>query len=81
MKFKLGDFLVQYICKHLSNIIEREKSPMKYICDICNKEYSVRSSLWYHSKKCKASLIIEQQNLRLNHKNLRLNKKISTPWI
>jgi hypothetical protein len=34
---------------------------MNYICDICNKEYSVRSSLWYHSKKCKASLIIEQQ--------------------
>ena len=47
--------------KHLFNIIEREKSPTRYICDICNKEYSVRSSLWYHSKKCKANTIIEQQ--------------------
>jgi hypothetical protein len=47
--------------KHLFNIIEHKKSPMKYICDICNKDYSSRSSLWYHSKKCKAIEIIEQK--------------------
>ena len=36
--------------KHLS--IGRKKSPEKYSCSNCNKEYSVRSSLWYHQKKC-----------------------------
>jgi hypothetical protein len=36
--------------KHLS--IGRKKSPEKYSCCNCNKEYSVRSSLWYHQRKC-----------------------------
>ena len=36
--------------KHLS--VGRKKSPSKYLCVHCNKEYSARSSLWYHQKKC-----------------------------
>ncbi len=43
--------------KHL--LIEREKSPPKYLCEQCNKEYSVRSSVWYHRKKCVAPTKIE----------------------
>ena len=46
--------------KHLSHIIEHEKSPNQYICNNCNKSYNVRSSLWYHSKKCNPIAIIEQ---------------------
>ena len=45
--------------KHLSPETEREKSPNKYICVNCNKNYSVRSSLWYHSKKCIPNPAIE----------------------
>jgi hypothetical protein len=26
-----------------------------FMCDICNKEYKVRNSLWYHKKKCNIS--------------------------
>ncbi len=29
------------------------KDSSKYICTKCNKQYSARNSLWYHSKKCK----------------------------
>ena len=45
--------------KHLSPRIEREKSPNKYICANCNKDYAGRSSLWYHAKKCIPNPIIE----------------------
>ena len=45
--------------KHLSLGIELEKSPNLYTCVNCNKNYSVRSSLWYHAKKCVSAPSIE----------------------
>jgi hypothetical protein len=42
--------------KHLSRVsIEHKNSPVVYFCNNCNKEYKVRSSLWYHEKKCMKS--------------------------
>jgi hypothetical protein len=39
--------------KHLNNAdVESAKTPQTYLCGICDKEYSNRSSLWYHTKKC-----------------------------
>jgi hypothetical protein len=39
--------------KHLSRTgIEQKKSPSKYLCGKCDKEYLNRSSLWYHERKC-----------------------------
>lgn len=32
------------------NVLEQKKR--HYICENCNKKYSVRNSLWYHKKKC-----------------------------
>ena len=47
--------------KHLSRIqIEQNKSPSIYSCGKCEKEYSVRSSLWYHERKCGIERQIEQ---------------------
>ena len=33
------------------NNLERDFTP-SYICNICNKTYNARNSLWYHKKKC-----------------------------
>jgi hypothetical protein len=36
----------------------------KHICNMCNKEYTAKSSLWYHKQKCQKSnslVIIENQ--------------------
>ncbi len=47
--------------KHLSRVgVEPKKSPPKYLCRNCDKEYSVRSSLWYHERKCGTEKQIEQ---------------------
>jgi len=47
--------------KHLSRIgVEQKKSPSKFLCGKCDKEYSVRSSLWYHERKCGIEKQIEQ---------------------
>ena len=47
--------------KHLSRVgAEPKKSPPKYVCRNCDKEYSVRSSVWYHERKCGVDKQIEQ---------------------
>jgi hypothetical protein len=47
--------------KHLSRIgVEQKKSPSKFLCGKCDKEYSVRSSLWYHERKCGIEKQIEK---------------------
>jgi dsRNA-specific ribonuclease len=44
--------------------IEQKKSPTKYLCRNCDKEYSVRSSLWYHERKCAIEKQIEQSPVK-----------------
>ncbi len=34
-------------------VIERDRTPINYLCKCCKKEYKSRNSLWYHEKKCK----------------------------
>jgi hypothetical protein len=43
------------------NSLEQKKC-QPFICTNCNKTYSVRNSLWYHSKKC--TFKIEEPNLK-----------------
>jgi hypothetical protein len=37
----------------------------QYICDTCDKFYTVKSSLWYHKQKCKA---VEEEPIKLENK-------------
>lgn len=37
----------------------------QYVCDICDKFYTVKSSLWYHKQKCK---VIEEEPIKLENK-------------
>jgi len=39
---------------------EPSKTPHSYLCGTCDKEYTNRSSLWYHMKKCGAICKTEQ---------------------
>lgn len=38
----------------------------KFTCEICNKSFNARNSLWYHKKKCK---IIEEQKEEVKKEN------------
>jgi hypothetical protein len=54
--------------KHLSRIgVEQKKSPSKFLCGKCDKEYSVRSSLWYHERKCGIERQIEPHSIQTEH--------------
>lgn len=37
----------------------------KYTCEICNKSFNARNSLWYHKKKCK--IIEEQKEVKIKN--------------
>jgi hypothetical protein len=37
----------------INAVIERDRTPLNYVCKCCKKEYQSRNSLWYHEKKCK----------------------------
>lgn len=39
------------------------KNAAAYVCSKCSKEYSSRSSLWYHAKKCSVTSDDEHQNM------------------
>ena len=74
--------------KHIKNAeTEQEKTPSIYLCGSCDKEYSNRSSLWYHTKNCgnerKTEQSIEQEKTpyvdiinRLLSDNIELRKFI-----
>jgi len=34
------------------NNLETKNAKKMFVCEKCNKEYTVRNSLWYHEKKC-----------------------------
>ena len=39
---------------------EQKRAKSKLACRRCKKEYTVRSSLWYHEQKCESSQKCEQ---------------------
>ncbi len=52
--------------KHKNRTILNKKMPQGFVCEICNKSFKARNSLWYHKKKCK---IIEEQKEEVKKEN------------
>ena len=54
--------------KHINNAeTEQAKTPPIYLCGSCDKEYSNRSSLWYHTKKCRNEGKLEKPSNNTEH--------------
>ena len=62
--------------KHLGMENRSEKSPKKYFCVNCNKDYSVRSSLWYHAKKCIPKPTIEPKEFPMEIRYIELVNRL-----
>ena len=55
--------------KHINRTILNKKMPNQetatthgFTCDICNKKYKARNSLWYHKKNCYAIQLLTDEN-------------------
>jgi hypothetical protein len=52
--------------KHKNNVLttdDNQEYAKKYICDLCEKEYSDRAGLWRHKKKCVSHPITNSENI------------------
>ena len=52
------------------NDFEPQFTP-QFVCNLCNKTYSARNSLWYHKKKCESAL---PKNVHVEDKNTLTDK-------
>ena len=58
--------------KHLSltrlnkTIVKVANMDSEFVCINCDKEYKSRTGLWYHLKKCKSNMNMNETNLILN---------------
>ena len=64
--------------KHKNRTLSNDLSPkipknpqieQKYICGLCNKEYTVRNSYWYHKKKCEEKFKKNENEISENFEN------------
>jgi hypothetical protein len=63
--------------KHLNLVKPIKKvSNKSSTCNICNKEYIARNSLWYHKQKCKPEQITSNHDDQLIRDILDQNKEI-----
>jgi hypothetical protein len=52
--------------KHKNNVLttdDNQKNEKKYICDLCEKEYTDRAGLWRHKKKCVEQPLTISENM------------------
>jgi len=65
--------------KHLNrtnlNKLEHVKLHSTFFCEICNKSYNARNSLWYHKQKCNLKKDISINNIDKN--GIKIVKKIA----
>ena len=71
--------------KHLSTLKHKNRTslneiePKKFVCELCNKIFNARNTLWYHKKKCvileKKSLINNQEETNTNNIVIELLKQ------
>ena len=59
--------------RQIKNAIEQKTCDKElYACSKCQKTYTARNSLWYHSKKCN-NIILENENIVINIQEMPLN--------
>lgn len=59
-----------HTAKHINRTQLNEKSPKIpkstiYCCDICNKQFNARNSLWYHKKKCNTEFSYHTETIEI----------------